>query len=505
MSAESTSPVTQAPAPAVSARRVAVVDVGSNSVRLVVYDRVGRTPLPLFNERLMCGLGRGLSESGRLDPEAVERALGALSRFAGLIRAMRVEHVDAVATAATREASDGGAFVQRIEQTCGLRVRVLDGTDEARYSALGVLAAAPKAAGLMADLGGGSLELVRLAGEAEADDGATLPLGPLRLNLPPGTPAGRAAPAIAAALATVPWLELTARQDLYVVGGAWRAIGHMEMRRNDYPLHVLQGLAVEAERMRDIAAAIAGMSRASLQQVEGISNERIAVLPLAAQILRQLIDTARPRRVIFSAYGLREGLLYDQLPPEVRRQDPLIAACQAIAETSARFPDQSAALMRWTEPLFPEESAAARRLRQAAALLCDSGWRTHPDYRAEQAFLDVARGPIVGLDHNERARLALMVYARYSKQRPSGQIARILELMSAAEAAQASQVGLALRLALTISGGVATLLQGIAIYREADRLVLRAEPGAGHLIGHVVQRRLEALARSMELAAKVAA
>lgn len=483
-------------------RRVAVVDVGSNSVRLVVYDRIERTPLPLFNERLMCGLGRGLSESGRLDPEAMERALGALMRYAALIRAMRVERIDAVATAAVREAVDGAAFVQRIEEASGLRVRVLSGAEEARYSALGVLAAAPEASGLMADLGGGSLELVRLVGH-EVGEAATLPLGPVRLNLPTGTAANRAADTIAAALASVPWLDQAAGGDLYIVGGAWRAIGHMEVQRNNYPLHVLHGFTVDADRMRDVASAIAGMSRASLEQAQGISRERIAVLPLAAQILRQLIDAARPGRVIISAYGLREGLLYDYLPKETRRQDPLIAACGAVAATSGRFPEQSEPLMQWMEPLFPEESAAERRLRHAAVLLSDSGWRTHPDYRAEQAFLDVARGPIVGLDHNERARLALMVYARYSKQRPQGQTARILELMSAAEAERAFQVGLALRLALTISGGVATLLQGVAVSREGNRLVLRAVPDAAHLLGHVVQRRLEALARSMSLNAEI--
>lgn len=502
MSAEPTSPVTAARAQSAPASRVAVIDVGSNSVRLVVYDRIGRTPLPLFNERLMCGLGRGLSQSGRLDPEAVEMALGALTRYTALIAAMRVEHVDAVATAAVRDANDGADFVQRIEASCGLRVRILSGAEEARYSALGVLAAAPAASGLMADLGGGSLELVRLADD-QVGEGATLPLGPLRLELLPGTPTSGAAGTIATAFATVPWLEQVAGQDLYIVGGAWRAIGHMEVQRRNYPLHVLHGFAVDAERMRDIAAAVAGMSQASLRQAEGISHERIAMLPLAAQILRQLIDLARPARVVISAYGLREGLLYDQLPPEIRRQDPLIAACRAMAETLGRFPDQSPALMRWTAPLFPDETPAERRLREAAVLLSDSGWRTHPDYRAEQAFLDVARGPIVGLDHNERARLALMVYARYTKQRPRGEIARILELMSETEAAQAYHVGLALRLALTISGGVASLLQGIVLRREADRLVLRAEPEAARVIGHVVQRRLEALARSMDLSAQI--
>jgi exopolyphosphatase/guanosine-5'-triphosphate,3'-diphosphate pyrophosphatase len=489
--------------PTGDASRVAVIDVGSNSVRLVVYDRIGRTPIPLFNERLLCGLGRGVAETGRLDAEAVERALEALRRFAALVRAMHVERVEAVATAAVREAGDGAAFVARVAKLTGLDIRVLSGEEEARYSALGVLAAAPGAVGLMGDLGGGSLEVVTLAGD-DVGTGATLPLGPLRIGLPPGAPSHKAADTIAAALASVPWLAQVAGRDLYAVGGAWRALGHIEMRRMRYPLHVLHGYSVPADEMHDVAAATARMGQASLQRLDGVSKERLAVLPLAAQVLKQLIEVARPRRVVFSVYGLREGLLYARLPEASKRADPLIEACRAVASTHSRFPNQADALVRWSDPLFAGETAAERRLRHAAALLSDSGWRTHPDYRAEQAFLDVVRGPIVGLDHNERARLALMIYARYSGRVEGDQLANVSALMSQAEATHARQVGKTLRLALTITGGVPELLDGIAIERSADRLRLRANADSRHLIGHVVRRRLEALGRSMDLTPEIA-
>jgi exopolyphosphatase / guanosine-5'-triphosphate,3'-diphosphate pyrophosphatase len=490
------------PDPTDDAARVAVIDVGSNSVRLVVYDRIGRTPIPIYNERLLCGLGRGVAASGQLDPQATDRALAALARFAALARAMDVERTDSVATAAVREANDGQAFVARAAAHTGLEIRILSGREEARLSALGVLAAVPGAIGLMGDLGGGSLELVTLTGD-EVGSGATLPLGPLRLALPADVPASAAAGTIDEAFSSLPWLAEAKDRELYAVGGAWRALGHIEMQRKDYPLRVLQGYTVEADEMHDVAAATARMSPASLQRVEGVSKERLAMLPLAAQVLLQLIEKARPKRVVFSVYGLREGLLYAQLPESLKRADPLLAACQAVAETEARFPGQGAVLVAWSDPLFAGETAAERRLRQAAALLSDSGWRTHPDYRAEQAFLDVVRGPIVGLDHNERARLALMVYARYTGKSETGQVADVKALMDDAEALHARQVGKALRLALTITGGVPLLLRGITVERLADRIVLRATPDAAHLIGHVVRRRLEALARSMNLSAEV--
>lgn len=478
--------------------RVAVIDIGSNSVRMVVYQRLSRAPIPIFNEKILCGLGRTLAQTGRLEPDAVELTLTTLARFTTLARAMVVSHIDAVATAAVREADDGESFVIRIADTCGIAVRVLDGAEEARLSALGVLAAAPGAQGLMGDLGGGSLELVALNGHSVGAS-ATLPIGPLRLNLSDGAGAEAAKPIIEAALAEVDWLSTKAEQDLYVVGGAWRGLGHIDMRRVDYPLHVLHGYAVPAEQMHDVATTVARLGEASLKRIGGISRERRAILPLAAQTLTQLIRVARPGRVIFSAYGLREGLLFDQLAASEQRADPLLTACQEVAAENARFPNQGGALVRWTDQLFRDETATERRLRQAAAHLSDIAWLTHPDYRAEKAFLDVARGPFVGIDHNERARLALMTYARYTRRDDGEPVTLVRTLMSEEEALHARQVGQALRLAHTVSGGVPALLNDIGLRRHGEQLMLEAPPESSHLLGHVVRKRLEALAVTMNL------
>ncbi|MDP6706113.1 MAG: Ppx/GppA family phosphatase [Alphaproteobacteria bacterium] len=472
--------------------RVAVLDVGSNSVRMVVYAPPARAPIPIFNEKVLCGLGRDFGRTGRLDPEGRTRALESLRRFARIAEAMSVRRVDAVATAAVREADDGAAFVAEARDSCGIDIRVLDGAEEARLSALGVLAGTPGAEGLMGDLGGGSLELVELTGR-DSGQGVTLPLGSLRLS-----PLGDdAMPEIDAALGGVPWLDAHAGGNLFLVGGAWRALARIDARRLDYPLRVLHGYAVARRHLLDLATTVAGLGPASLERIKGVSRERLADLPAAARVLIRLLAACRPKRVVFSAYGLREGLLFERLSAAEKRQDPLLVACRAIARQNARFADQADALVAWTAPLFGDETTTAGRLREAAALLSDIGWQVHPDYRPEQAFLEVVRGPYVGLDHNERARLALMVRARYTGRAEDAQVRAVAALLSEAQALEARRVGQSLRLGLTISGGVPELLSAtrLSIGRKRLRLHVRSEQAA--LAGLVVRKRLEALADTM--------
>ncbi len=478
---------------------VAVIDVGSNSVRLVVYDALGRAPVPIFNERAQCSLARGLDERGTLDPSGVEAAKRALSRFSVLAGEMGVASIDAIATAAVREAQDGESFVAAIERACGLRIRVLRGEEEARLATLGVQAACPGADGLMGDLGGGSLELVSL--DATADEATTLPIGTLRTggtDGPPGDPRHRAE--IDRRLGEVDWLARHAGKSLYIVGGAWRALGHLHMLMRDHPLLVLHGYIVKAGDMRLMAALTSRLSPDSTIRLEAVSLERRATLPYAARVLASLIEASGVERVAFSAFGLREGVLVDRLSPGLRDDDPLLAGCARLAATRSRFPGAGQALASWTDRLFCAEPPAARRLRRAAALLADGAWMTHRDYRAEQAMLDTARGPFVGIDHNERARLALMVHARHTGHADGPEVAAIRRLVDEDEAREAHRVGQALRLGLTISGGLASLMEGIMLARADGRLELTVPRARRALVGDLVLRRFEALARAFDLA-----
>src|SRR3954469_7698158 len=304
-----------------SSSRIAVIDIGSNSIRLVVYDGLHRSPVPLFNEKIMCGLGRAVEKTGRLNPDGVSLAIENIARFARLIDGMDVAQVEVLATAAVRDASDGAAFVAAIEHRTGLTVRTIAGEEEARLSAMGVLSGTPGADGLVGDLGGGSLELVGLD-RGVIGPQVTMPLGPLRLIESCGGKLPAAARVIDQHLEALPWLSGHKGRPFYPVGGSWRALAKLHMEQVRHPLHIIHHYTVEGAQLRDFVGVIARQSRSSLDKMSGVSRRRSDTLPFAALALERLLRHVEPSVVVFSAHGLREGLLFDMLSPEEQREDP---------------------------------------------------------------------------------------------------------------------------------------------------------------------------------------
>jgi exopolyphosphatase/guanosine-5'-triphosphate,3'-diphosphate pyrophosphatase len=475
--------------------RVGVIDIGSNSIRLVVYDRLCRMPVPLCNEKVLCGLGRGVERSGQLNPRGVEQALANLVRFRMLADHMGVIRLDGLATAAVRDTEDGPAFIAAVRERAGIEVRIIDGEEEARLSALGVLSAIPGADGIAADLGGGSLELIGL------DRGAlgprlSLPLGPLRLLESGGERPSASQKLIEQTLARVDWLGAFRRRRLYLVGGSWRAIAKLHIMQTRYPLHVIHQYSVPGADLTGFAAGIAKQSRAGLEKMPGASRRRLETLPLAALVLEHLLRLAEPAAVVFSAYGLREGHMFDLLSAEERRSDPLLAATTELARRHDRF-GATDLIASWTDGLFAGEDAAAARLRRAACLLSDLCWDEHPDYRTEHAFLRILRLPIVGTDHFERAFLALVGHARYGGNADDAWVQEVQRLLPGHQVRRSQVLGLALRLAHSLTGGVAALLHRIPIRLTAETLILELPADLAGLDGDVVGRRLQALASAL--------
>jgi exopolyphosphatase/guanosine-5'-triphosphate,3'-diphosphate pyrophosphatase len=483
-------PIPRGPAPA---QRVGVVDIGSNSIRLVVFEGHPRAPYPVFNEKVLCGLGRSLDATGRLDPEGMTLALQNLPRFMVLAEELGVASIQAIATAAVRDAKDGPDFVRQVERLCDLPITVLNGDDEARLSAYGVIAGNPEAEGLMGDLGGGSLELVSLAGGGTIDH-ATLPLGPLRLNAVAarGKDPERV---IRQQLGGLTWLAEAGGGDFHAVGGAWRALARIHMTQTGYPLGIIDRYAVSRSVMEGIVSLISGLSRESLERLPGLPRRRLDALPAAALVMRDLIEITRPKRIVFSAFGLREGVLFDSLSDEDRKADPLLAAARVYAGHFGRFKGMEEALVDWTAPLFPDETAHEARLRRTACILADIGWTEHPSYRATHSFERALRISIAGLDHHGRAFLAIVMAGRYSSSASRGQRRAASTLgLEAVEIESAVRLGLSLRLAFGLSGGRAEALADTTLEVGKGELVLKVGALGAPLLGEMVERRLKELA-----------
>lgn len=475
--------------------RVAVIDIGSNSIRLVVFDGLKRAPATVFNEKVLCGLGRGLQSSGRLSPEGVELAVPNLLRFTALARAMGVGRIDLIATAAVREAEDGAAFREAVEQQCGHPIRVLTGEEEASLSALGVIAGNPASDGIMGDLGGGSLELVEVTG-GKVGRSTTLTLGPLRLMEICGDDRSAMRNFIDKAFSKVDWLEAGKDRSFYPVGGAWRNLARLHMEQSKHPLHAIHEHTIASGEAIKLARLLSRQGKSSLAGMQYISRRRRETLPLGALVLARLLRKLQSKDVVFSTYGLREGYLFNQLPPDVQQQDPLLAAAEEVAEREGRFGGVGEVLMKWCDPLFTDESPAERRLRLAACHLSDLAWRDHPDFRSIQALRRILHYPLVGIDHPGRAFLAYTVFLRYGAAADSKDARPVVALLNERWRERAILLGLALRLAFRVSAATRWVLDHSGLDVDGKTLELRLPNDGSVPDGEAVQRRLKTLAQA---------
>ncbi|AHE54053.1 Ppx/GppA family phosphatase [Sphingomonas sanxanigenens] len=475
--------------------RSAIIDIGSNSVRLVVYDGPRRSPATLFNEKVLAGLGRGLSSTGALDRRAMDAALVALARFRRLCVEMAVGNLRTVATAAVRDASNGPRFVQRIE-ALGLPVELLSGEQEAEAAGLGVISGIPEADGIVGDMGGGSLELVRVRGGA-VHNRLSLPLGALRIAAIRAKGKRALDSFVRKALADVDWINESQGLPFYLVGGSWRALARLDMHATGYLLPIVHHYEMEPTAAARLVRVLAQIDKRKLKQITEISPGRIPTLLDSALLLAVLGRALGSSALIASANGLREGLLYQNLTEEERAIDPLIAAAREEGVRQGRFREHGDLLARWIAPLFDGESGQQQRLRHAACLLADVGWRANPDFRAERGVETALHGNWVGVDAHGRAMMAQALSANFGGG--AALMEQLLSICARPDLERAQQWGLAMRLGQRLSGGVAGPLESsrVEVGEGALRLFLSTEDAP--LYGEAVERRHRQLSVAMGL------
>ena len=476
--------------------RVGVIDVGSNSVRMVVFDGAARSPAYFYNEKIMCALGAGLSQTGHLNPEGRTRAVSAIRRFAALAEGMGIPALTAVATAAVREASDGMDFREDVLRETGIKLWIIDGKEEARLSAQGVLLGWPGSYGLVCDIGGSSMELADLA-EGRVGRRVTSALGPLKLREIKG---GRKA-VKAYVRETMAQLHDEMGNEtgmrLFLVGGSWRAIARVDMERRNYPLTVLHEYRMSSRQISKTSEYIRQSDLQELRSRCNISDSRMSLVPLASIVLKELMRTFKPKDVAISSYGIREGMLYEQMPRELRERDPLIEACRFVESKDARLPGFGRILYEFVRPLFPRANWQRKRIIKAACLLHDVSWRAHPDYRAEVTFDNATRANLGGLKHYERVFLGLALMNRYTSKTANSRFEPLFALLDEAQIKEAEILGRAMRLGamlwLTADEEPGTLKWK----PKSGELMLSLTQHARPLYGEVAEARFAALATAM--------
>jgi len=487
---------------------VAVIDIGSNAVRLVVFHDSVRVPVQLHTERTICGLGKTLGKTGRLNPEGVTMALDSLARFSSLIKSMKIKDVRAVATAALRDAEDGPEFVEKVEREFGLKIQVIPGEEEARLSALGVVANHGHIDGLIGDFGGGSLELIGMKkGKITSQD--SYPLGALRIMAYDTMEARENY--IRSYLDTLD-LSQYEGQRFYVLGGAWRTLARAHIYINDYPIKVLDNYRLDYKKALEFTRHIAKQDHASLERMAGMSKRRVSDMAAAALVMKHVLKAARPEKLVFSGSGLREGLMYDHLPPKVQKQRPLLAGCREIGRETSRFAadDELQLLLRWVTPLFEDPSESDIRSIEAACYLSDVGWFEHEDHRARHAYFRILNLPLYGLSHKRRAMLALAVYVRHKGYlrklgREGGETTVAAQkILSEHRRDEAVVLGLGMRLAYILTGGALSLLKYTSLKMSDQTLTLEIKGRHAGISGDIIRDLLEDIAKKRGRTAQIA-
>ena len=477
-------------------RPYAIVDIGSNSIRLLVYDQLGRAPMPRFNEKSLARLAEGLPETGAIAADHFRRAVEAVRRFRAIADAMGVSKIDAVATDAMRRASNGFKLAQAIEAESGLKVRILSGAEEARFAALGVIAGFFRPVGSVGDMGGGSLEVAEALDDHVGGRWVSLPLGALPVEAMLAGGLSSAKRQIDAILRkNLP--RALAKPVFYPVGGGWRALAKAHMEAVGAPVKVVHGYSLSPAEAREFARVVSKLSPAKLAATPGVTGRRARTLPAAALTLDRVLKHLEPERVVFSALGLREGFLYSQLSREERYRDPLVEGAQLIGLPLARVPEFAPELVSWTEHLVSGETAAEKRLRVAICALSDIAWRDAPDLRAEESFRRLIEFPFIGVTHSERAFIAAAIHARYVGRPDAPWLGPAIKLLTPAERRRAQILGRAILLAYRFSGGVPAVLKSAQLRIEPNRVRLEVAAAARAPDSEVVSDRLKLLASAI--------
>lgn len=469
---------------------VGVIDIGSNSVRLVVYSKLERVPLALFNEKHHCGLGSGIQQTGVLSKAAKDAARATLTRFSLLAQKMELHQLYAVATAAMRDAKDGEAFTQELSELSGIPIRIISGEEEARLAAQGILASIYKPEGFAGDLGGGSLELVRV-NQRDVSGATSIPLGALRLLDAFGDNIEQMREYVRKSIHKVSWLA-GEHKHFYAIGGGFRSIAGVHMQKTNYPLRIMHGYTIQTDDLQAFCQWLMSLNIKEREQMEGLSSRRSDIFVPSIVIMQEILRAGHVEKVTFSASGIREGLLFDELSSVQQSEKALMASLQHVIGGAYADTVYAEALNTWLDPLMRNEKDIQRKLRKAVCMLGDISLPVHPEFRADWAFEHIIQSSLWGISHRHRVALALALYYRYRKKWKRDDA--LIALLSERDKCWAAVVGQAALLAFELSGGVVDILQKVHLnVVNHQELVLIGDKEVLRMLPAAVEKRLDGL------------
>jgi exopolyphosphatase/guanosine-5'-triphosphate,3'-diphosphate pyrophosphatase len=480
--------------------KLAVIDIGSNSIRLVIYEKGNRLLLPFFNEKIICGLGRNLHHNGNFTIEAKINSIKAVSRFVTIATAIKAEKLIVFATAAFRIAKDGKEFVQQIEKECSIKIEKLSGEQEAKLAAQGVLYSFPKADGIAIDLGGGSIELAYINNN-EIGKLYSCNVGLLILQEKMRTEGEEGVKRyIKENLASI---NIEKYNDtLYLTGGGFRYLAKLHMKFVNYPLAIINNYQISVKNFLEILDILRTKTKEQLEKlVEDYS--RSETLKESILLTQSLIEVLRPKNIIFCAYGVREGIALSSSTLQYQNEDALVASCKDILNNDYSASNQTEVLFQWVKQIFRCKIEKFNRLIKACCILSNIARYDHTEYKAELAFQKIIDSIISGITHKERVFIASTLFHRYKIKDKNNIMKHTLKILTPRMKMTAKTLGITLKLAHTFSVGIDSLLKDMKIYIKKNSLVLEISSNSQDLISDTVMKIAKLLAKNLNRKIKI--
>jgi exopolyphosphatase/guanosine-5'-triphosphate,3'-diphosphate pyrophosphatase len=477
----------------------AIIDLGSNSIRMLIYDNLLNSQIPIFNEKAICELGKNLDKTGKLDPKGSDFALSVLQRFKRILSNLKVKKFKIIGTAAIREATDSKLFVAKVKKILKKKVQVLTGIEEAENSALGVIIGFQRVNGVVVDLGGGSLEIARVEKNIIYEK-ISLPLGVLRLFNQPKRNKDKINSIISFYLNKIEWLRKGKTKNLYLCGGTWRTLLNAHIFKTNYPLSILHQYKLPAIEALKFSNRLSSVKLIKSEKLVGVTKSRTNYIPIGSYILSSLIKICDPSNILCSVSGVREGSLINKAYLNILKKDSLNRSVHFIALKKGDFGENYIKLYNFLKKIFPnKDENFPFRLLLPACSLSNFDWGLGTYQRAELVFHEVINSPILKLSHNDRIKLGLVSFWRHCSTKYYPDL-EFLKLLSNSEITACRRIGAALRFASSISVISSIFYEKIKIYVANEKtLILKVPKKYSQVISNQVQKRLKSLAEEMNL------
>jgi exopolyphosphatase/guanosine-5'-triphosphate,3'-diphosphate pyrophosphatase len=476
-------------------KRIGIIDIGSNSIRLVVFDGPKRSPLYLYNEKVFFRLGLQSFGGKPFGSNTLEAVSHIIKRYVAICRNMEISKIIMFGTSALREASNSNVLVESIREKTNVDVDIISGEKEAFYAAQGILLGFPNAEGVICDLGGNSVEFANIRKNVVTECNSVL-LGPLTIkNL--GEKCKNLDDHMKNQLATITNFNGVKNKSFFLIGGSWRAIAKIHMQRIKYPLKIIQGYKVESKKLKKTLEFIQESSFLTKSDEMNISLGRLELLPQAARLLKIIIDEFEIKVLTFSSFGVREGLIYEHLSVAEKKRDPLIEAAKFFEKKETRFPKMSKHTFNWISPLYENLPPKTKRVILAATKLHDIAWIAHPDYKTEMCLEIVTRSNISGISHQERVFLAMILLFRHKAKPEKIFNSKLFKIVPKKKRKIALVIGKGLRLASTFFGEK-SLLNKIEFRLRANEVDLCFQSKMDSINGEIVEKRIQELNKALK-------